>query len=399
MLAHYLPRCYLEAFTAEKRLHVFDRETGKLRRDSPRNVAVITDYYILTGASGERDEHIEHGILANLEAAAAPALRRLADCEPISDHEHDVLATFLAFLCTRIPAFEETYAQLNNELGQQFFRSAAATPEQAAKFIAKHPSAPYSAEEFYAFVHSGALSLPPDQRQRMQLMIELAEPLIVAFKGMDWWLWRAKGQRRFITSDAPFGLLPLPEAPPTYGELSPHVLRFFALSPDVCLMLADRQREVPFLTAKDLDDDGVRDFNAAIALAAVRLVVARDREELETVLDETALRTSTFRPRTTAVKWRDVVEGNFGVNVRLHHNTPFPLELQIEWTCHECAARSTDLFVVAADLTPAHPYAYTEWLDRPCSSCNRSPRQTRSPLGEELAHLPLPPNPAHRTTS
>src|SRR5258706_6443792 len=174
MLAHYLPQCYLEAFTTAKRLHVFDRDTGKLRRDAPRNVAAITDYYILTGASGEREEHIEHGLLANLEGAAAPVLRRLARCESISDEEHDVVATFLAFLCTRIPAFAATYAQLHNELGQEFFRSAAVTPARAAKFVAAHaPSAPYSAEEFYTFVHSGALSLPPDQRERIQLMIEL----------------------------------------------------------------------------------------------------------------------------------------------------------------------------------------------------------------------------------
>jgi hypothetical protein len=395
MLAHYLPRCYLEAFTAGERLHVFDRETGKLRRDSPRNVAAITDYYILTNASGEREEHIEHGLLADLESAAAPVLRRLANCDPISDREHDVVATFLAFLCTRIPAFEETYAELNNQLGQEFFRRAAATPERAAKFVAAHPqSFPYSAEDFCAFVNSDALSFPPDQRRRIQLMIELAEPLIAGFKGMDWWLWRAQGKRRFITSDAPFGLLPLPGALPTYGELSPHVLRFVSLSPDVCLMLADRQRESPFLTAKDLDEDGVRDVNAAIAFAAVRLVVARDRDELETVLGETALRTSAFRPRTKVVNWNDSVdERSFGLDVRLHHNTHFPVALPIEWTCQNCAARITDRFVVAADLTPANPHAYAEWLDRPCPGCGRPPRRTRSTLANhELAHLALPPD-------
>src|SRR5438270_9653097 len=113
MLAHYLPRCYLEAFTAEERLHVFDRVTGKLRRDTPKNVAAITDYYILKTEAGERVEHIEHGLLAGIETSATPVLRRLANREPISDHEHDIAATFLAFLCTRIPAFEETYAELH----------------------------------------------------------------------------------------------------------------------------------------------------------------------------------------------------------------------------------------------------------------------------------------------
>jgi len=395
MLAHYLPRCYLDAFTAEQRLHVFDRATGKLRRDTPMNVAAITDYYILKNESGEREERIEHGLLANLETSASPVLRRLANCEAISDHEHDVVATFLAFLCTRIPAFEETYAEINNHLGQEAFRRAARTPERAAKFVAEHPKTfPYSAEEFCTFVNSDELYFPPDKRERIRLMIESAEPLIEGFKSMDWWLWRARDKRRFVTSDAPFGLLPLPGALPTYGELSPNILRFIAISPDVCLMLADRQRELPFLAVKDLDDEGVRQVNAAITLGAVRLVIARDRDELETVLGETALRASSFIPQTKVVNWDDSAEEqSFGLDVRIHHDTQFPLELPLEWTCRNCAAQTTEVFAISRDLTPVDTQAYSSWLDRPCSACGRPPRRTGSPLGgEELIHLAFPPD-------
>jgi hypothetical protein len=76
MLAHYLPRCYLDAFTLDKRLFVFDRDTGKLRRDSPQNVAAITDYYIVTNESGEREESIEHGLLAKEYGLVALACTR-----------------------------------------------------------------------------------------------------------------------------------------------------------------------------------------------------------------------------------------------------------------------------------------------------------------------------------
>jgi len=161
MLAHYLPRCYLDAFTAEQRLHVFDRVTGKLRRDTPKNVAVITDYYILKTEAGEREERIEHGLLADLETSASPVLRRLANCEPISDDEHDIAATFFAFLCTRIPAFEDTFAELHNHLGQEAFRRAARTPDRAAKFVAEHPKTfPHSAAEFSAVPKSADAKQP-----------------------------------------------------------------------------------------------------------------------------------------------------------------------------------------------------------------------------------------------
>lgn len=396
MLAHYLPQCYLDGFTSGGRLHVFDRQTGKLRRDSPRNVAAITDYYIVTTESGERDSSIEHGLLADVEAAAAPVLRRLAACEPISDEEFDIAATFLAFLCTRIPAFEETYAELNNQLGQELYRRSAGTREKAREFLASRPKTfPYSAEEFCSFVNSDALSFPPDQHERIRLMIELAEPLIEGFKKMDWWLWRATGSTRFVTSDAPFGFIPQPGSLPTYGELSPNVLKFVALSPDVCLMLADRRSEVSCLVAKDLDEQGVREVNAAIALAAVRLVVSGDRELLERVLDDTGLRTSAFIPRTKVVNWDDTVEErSFGLDVRIHHNTEFPLVLPMKWACRSCGNARQEPFEISAELAPVNPQAYREWLDRPCPACGHSPRRTRSTLGgEDLVYLDLPLEP------
>jgi hypothetical protein len=160
-------------------------------------------------------------------------------------------------------------------------------------------------------------------------------------------------------------------------------------------MLADRQRELPFLTAKDLDDDGVREVNAAIALGAVRLIVSRDRDELEAVLDETALPFSSFHPRTKVVNWNDAgEERSFGLDVRIHHNTQFPLELPIQWTCLSCGAHAKEVFVVSSELTPAHSNAYSEWLDRPCSQCGSQPRNTRSTLGgEDLVYLSMPPDP------
>jgi hypothetical protein len=159
-------------------------------------------------------------------------------------------------------------------------------------------------------------------------------------------------------------------------------------------MLADRQQELPFLAVKDLDDDGVCEVNAAIALGAVRLVVARDRDELETVLDETRLRNSSFKPRTKVVNWDDAVEErSFGLDVRIHHDTEFPLELPISWRCATCGATGFEVFVISRGLLPADPRAYSEWLDCPCTGCGRRPRDTRSTLGgEDLVDLTLPPH-------
>ena len=393
MLGHYLPQMYLSRFTSHGRLFVFDRKTGKLRRDGVRSVAAISDYYVLTTPTGERDESVESRFLADLETAARPALTRLGRCEAISDQEHAVLAVFFAILCTRVPAFEKSHAQLNDQLGKVTFRHLAGTPDRAAAFLTRRRRTfPYSPREFATFVNSDELNFPLDQNERVKFMIQLAEPLVSGFEGMDWWLLRATGRRRFITSDAPVGFIPLPTAPPTYGELTPEVLKFIAIDSDVCLMLASRQRDLPLLTVKDAGDDDVAAVNAAIAHAAERLLIARDESELNDVLDETNLPNDPRVPMTSIVVWDDeAYERSFMLSVRVHFDTAYPLELPIGWQCEGCGVKSSVILAVAEGLESLDPGGYTAWLDRPCSSCSRTPRETRSSLsGEEPFDL-VPP--------
>jgi hypothetical protein len=342
---------YLAQFTAGGRLEVYDRVTGKLRRDTPKNVGAITDYYVLTKASGERDESVEHGYLSSVESMAAPILKQLAECHSITDEQHDVFATFVAFMCTRVPAFETTYAQLRQEASSE----------------------PVSVAEMH--------------RGRIEVMIELAAPLIAAFKAMDWWLLRAAGEQCFVTSDAPMGLIRLADAPALYGEISPNVLRFFALSPHACLLLADRRADTPCLLVKRLDDEGVAEVNAAIARAAVRLVISHNRDQLEAVLVENALRNSTFVPGSVIVGWHDPTEGRFGLSIRLHHDTTFPLEVPLKWECRACRTLADYAMYVGADYAALHPEAYTEWLNHRCATCGRTPRETESQLGEDIVDL------------
>jgi len=393
MLGHYLPQMYLNRFTCDGRLFVFDRKTGKLRRDGVRSVAAISDYYVLTTPSGDRDDSVESGFLADLETAAAPALERLGRCEAISDHEHGVLAVFFAILCTRVPAFEKSHAELNDQLGKITLCHLAGTPSRAADFLARRRrTLPYSPGEFSEFVNSDKLTFPLDQNERVRFMMQLAEPLVAGFEGMDWWLLRATGKRRFITSDGPLGFIPLPAAPPTYGELTPDVLKFVAIDSDVCLMLATRRRDLPFLTVKDAGDDDVAVVNAAIAHAAERLLIARGESELKNVLDETNLANDPRVPMCAIVVWdEETYARSFMLSVRVHFDTVYPLELPIEWECEGCGMSAIAIFVVAEGLTPHDPACYTAWLDTPCTACGRTPRETRSCLsGEEPFDL-VPP--------
>jgi uncharacterized protein DUF4238 len=340
VIGHYLPQMYLRRFTRNARLTVYDRVTGKLRRDKPRNVAAMTDFYILTAHMGNRDDSVESKFLAKVESHATPILEALGSLKSISDEQHGVMAVFFALLCTRIPSFAKSYADLNQSLARVTFRRLAGTPERAADFLARRRrSLPFDPKRFSSFVNSDGLTIPPDKNERIRLMIDMAEPAVAAFDQMDWTLMKAEPGSYFVTSDGPMGFVPLPGSLPTYGELSPNVLKFVALSPTVCLRLSDRREERPVLAVHYTPNDEVQQINAAIARAATRLVIGCEESHVEGVLRATALRGATFVPRTALVEWYDSVgDRSFLLSVRVHHDTEFPLLLPLEWSCEACSA-------------------------------------------------------------
>jgi hypothetical protein len=393
VIGHYLPQMYLRRFTRNGRLTVYDRVTGKLRRDKPRNVAAMTDFYILTDRVGKRDDSVESKFLAQIESHATPVLEVLCSLKPISDEQHGVMAVFVALLCTRIPSFAESYADLNQSLARVTFRRLAGTPERAKDFLARRRrSLPFDPERFSNFVNSDRLTISPDQSERIRLMIDMAGSAVSAFDQMDWTLMKAEPGSHFVTSDGPMGFVPLPGSLPTYGELSPNVLKFVALSPTVCLRLSDRREEQPVLAVHQTADDEVQQINAAIARAATRLIIGCEESHVEGILRATALRGTTFIPRTALVEWYDSV-GNrsFLLSVRVHHDTEFPLLLPLDWSCEACSAVATQVLSVSSELKPTNPDQLTQWLDTPCEQCAQTPRHTRSKLsGEEPLHL-IPP--------
>jgi hypothetical protein len=374
---------YLKRFTRDDRVAVYDRVTGKLRRDKIRSVAAIKDFYVVTSATGERDETIESTFLGRIESDASPIIDKLCALQPITDTEHGVMAVFVALLCTRLPSFDESLADMKQDLARVIFRRLAGTPALAADFLERRRRLrQFSPEEFSSFVNSNALIIPPDQNERVRLMIEMAEPGVAAFDDMDWCLAYTDGENRFITSDGPMGMIPTSGALPTYGELSPNVLKFLALSANVCLRLSDRREAFSCLTTHLCTGPEIAEINAAIARAAVRLLIGQEEAHIENVLNQTKLEDSPVSPpRTVLVEWYDEAgHQSFMLSVRTHSDTVFPLYLPIAWECKSCGSSDVATFGVGETLQPLEPRRFTDWLDERCRLCGVKPRENQSTL-------------------
>lgn len=101
---HYVPRFYLEGFTSEQTLSVFDRVKGEIRhRQKPENLATVGHLY--TFEDNQDRKRFDFEVLFGLvEAAATPILKSLVQGESLSPKDRESFALFLGLAAVRTPA-------------------------------------------------------------------------------------------------------------------------------------------------------------------------------------------------------------------------------------------------------------------------------------------------------
>jgi len=72
---HYLPRFYLDGFATDGLVSVYDREKDEVRRQQPKDTAVIGRFYTMEDAQGRRRYEIE-ALLSEYEGKASPVIKK-----------------------------------------------------------------------------------------------------------------------------------------------------------------------------------------------------------------------------------------------------------------------------------------------------------------------------------
>jgi hypothetical protein len=103
-LHHYLPQRYLSGFAGpDEKIWVFDRRTGKLRRDSPKSTGAETYLYRFEDQAGEPKSLEPY--FSFLENKAWPAIDHVDSGADPTAEDRTVLAFYTAFQFTRTPRF------------------------------------------------------------------------------------------------------------------------------------------------------------------------------------------------------------------------------------------------------------------------------------------------------
>ena len=114
---HYLPISYLDGFTKDDKLWVFDREKREYRQQHPINTALVKNLNTYTDHSGET-QTIEPELSA-IEGSTKVILTKLEGKQPISAIEKQTLSLFVSLLWIRVPVFRRKLEGIGDRLHKE----------------------------------------------------------------------------------------------------------------------------------------------------------------------------------------------------------------------------------------------------------------------------------------
>lgn len=134
-LHHHLPQSYQAGFCgADSRLFVFDRATGKFRKDTPKSVAAITHDYTIFRDGEVRDTRVEK-FLAEVDGTAVPIAKKLRDRVPLTADERQSYAWYIAFFAVRVPRFRRWLSETETAKRKLHDRKHLRSPAQLQHLI------------------------------------------------------------------------------------------------------------------------------------------------------------------------------------------------------------------------------------------------------------------------
>lgn len=277
---HYLPIFYLEKFSKNNILSVFDRELNEYREQSPISTAVKKHYYTIEDNDGNKNVEIEK-FLSQIEGDAKPIIAKLEKSEKISEEDKERLSAFISFLMNRVPDFEKSTNKVFEKLIEMTGNMMFCDEKSTKSVIDQHEQKTgekkgISPEELFKFHKEGKYKYVIHRNFSLEMMIKTSIEIAHYFNQMNWLLLHAPHITSFITTDNPFVIIP-PENLKTsvYGTgiATPGAKKIIPLTQSLCLIMLDHGT---LTKHKNIDRGLVRNVNINISCVADRFVIGRD---------------------------------------------------------------------------------------------------------------------------
>jgi len=286
---HFVPRWYLQEFVNASSgfLIVYDKCGGAWRRQKPKEVMVINNYYRQLWAPDGTDPDVVEIILGQmLEPNAKRAIGKLIKEGPLAKEDIVSLVFFIEFQRIRVPREAE--------------RAKALTKLLLTKFVYEQPGLRDIAEE----LRRGRIQIKINDAVRFAYMKTVIGVFAAALPHMIWEVITASKGTSFLTTDSPVSLFNPAFPPPAeagINQVGTSVL--LPLTPNYLLMLGhpgyDSDNSPPPETPVDYPEvedvrvkfrfwemppEGVKRINWVMATLADRYIVANDESVIDNAL-------------------------------------------------------------------------------------------------------------------
>lgn len=281
-LHHHLPQSYQAGFcSADSRLFVFDRATGKFRKDTPKSVAAITHDYTIFHDGEVRDTRVEK-FLAEVDGTAVPIAKKLRDRVPLTADERQSYAWYIAFFAVRVPRFRRWLSETETAKRKLHDRKHLRSPAQLQHLIdnsglTDSERAEANAELMFEMLKSEDYIVTVGHDYGVRLLMEAGCDLMPKIHDIFWIVAHAIEGAEFTTSDNPLVQIGANEA------------MTFPVAADTALMLMQAPSGKIHNYDKEMPADIVHAINVATARECERLVLGRDEGYLGRVVMEAGI--------------------------------------------------------------------------------------------------------------
>lgn len=270
-----LPQFYLDRFTHDGLVWLYDRSKGEFRRQQPVNTTVRRHYYTAEEKGGAKNPTFESW-LSRIEGDAKPLLDKLDAGLMLDSKERPIVAFFLATLFYRLPRREREMSEAVTGFGKMILRRNLLHPEARKNY--RDP------DKLLRTIERDDVLVRPNRNMMLVTMHERVPILAQEFAVADWTVAHARRGSSFATCDGVFGIMPTELSRQTnrpYGVASPEVVTAVAVTPSTCILLqgiACRMRHVTVST------DFVRQINIAILRETETYAIVRDEAHLRSLV-------------------------------------------------------------------------------------------------------------------
>jgi hypothetical protein len=301
---HFLPKFYLEGFTKDGMVAVFDRELNEIRVQQPVNTCVIGHFYTMADSAERKRFELEQ-LLSEYESKVSFVIKKLVATDEINVDERTDLAIFVALAAFRTPDIVDSLKAFNSNLVRDMSKQMFADVEEVKARMRGKSDLPSTEEELEVearelveFVQSGQYEVNTRHTWAVGMAMKMAFNVAPILAGRDWAVVHRDNEKKsFVTTDAPVLLTTVAPRENSFwgiGFGNTDALVLFPLTASCILAMYGSEGALKHRTASA---EQIRHTNLALASHCQRFVVSRDKALVRSLTDHLCLANKKWQPK------------------------------------------------------------------------------------------------------